>query len=338
MLSGRSAAYSRSSTRRGARHCGPGSSPTGPRPVNHAPRPCSRCALVSRSATTSVTRTVHSSSLEGASESPGNLLGSRFAGLETDRRRDLDQPRRPIALLGARLHDRRGGVLSELDLFNPSDVPGDRAGDRRRPRQGTAQLHRRRCPIEVAQRDRVCGPELGDPRRHHRRERAELPARHELRGQLPARRNGDRVAETREDRGVLRGRPLQAPLGQWPRSSHRTAVQRPPHRQHEGAGRDAERLELVAVARWVEAEAAGDQAVVVRALPAVTDVQLTVDQLPGQLVEDTAAVLRAEHPVGARVVAERGSRPEVQLRQARARTGRPCRRSRGPRRPGRRPQ
>ena len=63
MLSGRSAAYSRSSTRRGARHCGPGSSPTGPRPVNQAPRPCSRCALVSRSATTSVTRTVHSSSL-----------------------------------------------------------------------------------------------------------------------------------------------------------------------------------------------------------------------------------------------------------------------------------
>ena len=36
---------------------------------------------------------------------------------------------------------------------------------------------------------------------------------------------------------------------------------------------------------------------------------------PGQLVEDPAAVARAELPVGARVVTERRSRPEVQLGQ-----------------------
>ena len=149
MLIGRSAAYSRSSTRRGARHCGPGSSPTGPRPVNQAPRPCSRCALVSRSATTSVARTVHSSSLSVPSESPGNLLGSRLAGLESDRRRDLAQPRRPVALLGARLHDLAAASWVVLDLVDPSDIPGDRAGDRRRPRQGAAQLHGRRCPVRL---------------------------------------------------------------------------------------------------------------------------------------------------------------------------------------------
>ena len=70
---------------------------------------------------------------------------------------------------------------------------------------------------------------------------------------------------------VARCRPA---LAQRPRPADRAPVQRPPHRQHLGAGRDAERLELVAVARRVEAEPHGDHAPVVRPLPAVADVQL----------------------------------------------------------------
>ncbi len=244
------------------------------------------------------------------------IAGADLSWLEADDGAELSLDLRPVGLVHPRLDDGDGGVLRPGGLVDPPGVARQGVRGGHRPRDRSALVHGRPCPQQVAQVDRVRRPELGHPRGDHRRERAELAAGLERRRQRPTAGDGGVVAETGQDGGVLRGRTLQPLLAERPRPADRTAVQRPAHRQHLGAGHDAERLELVAVARRVEAEAAGDEAVVVRLLPAVADGQLAVDELPGQLVEDEEAVLGAEHPVSARVVAERRARPEVQLRQA----------------------
>ena len=240
----------------GARHSGPGSSPTGPSPLSQAPRPWNRCAFVSRSATTSVARTVQRSSprwpradrrrspaLTSPGSKPMTAPSSRsICGQSGWSMRDSTTAIAASCVLG--------GLVDPPDVARQGVRRGHRPGDR------AALQHGRGRPQQVAQADRVRRPELGHPGRHHRRERAELPAGLERRRQRPAVRHGRVVAQPGQDGGVLRGRPLQPALAEGPRPPDRTTVQRPPHRQHLGAGRDAERLELVAVARRVEAEPA----------------------------------------------------------------------------------